>query len=102
MAIAAALTDAARPADDRARDATSKPDEVLTFLGVAPGMSIVDMNAATGWYTEILSRVVGPTGHVIAHNHPGARDAIAAEDFERRYGDDRLPNSSNCSCDTTI
>ena len=29
---------------------------------------------------------------MIAHNHPGARDALAAEDFERRYGGDRLPN----------
>jgi predicted methyltransferase len=64
----------------------------LAFLGITPGMSIVDMNAATGWYTEILARVVGPTGHVIAHNHPGARDALAAGDFERRYGGGRLPN----------
>lgn len=92
MSIAAALTDPARPAADYERDATSKPAEVLTFLGIAPGMSIVDMNAATGWYTEILSRAVGSTGHVVAHNHPGARDALAAEDFERRYGGSRLPN----------
>ena len=89
---AAVLSDSARPAKDRARDATSKPAEVLAFFGVAEGMSIVDMNAATGWYTEILSRAVGPTGHVIAHNHPGACDALAAEEFERRYGGSRLPN----------
>ena len=50
------------------------------------------MNAATGWYTEILARVVGPTGHVIAHNHPGARTMLSAENFEARYGGDRLPN----------
>ena len=31
-------------------------------------------------------------GHVIAHNHPGARAALAAEDFEARYGGNRLPN----------
>jgi len=55
-------------------------------------MTVVDMNAATGWYTEILARTVGPAGHVIAHNHPGARAALAAEDFEARYGGNRLPN----------
>ncbi len=89
--IAAALADPARPAADRSRDATSKPAEVLAFLGVGRGMRVLDLNAATGWYTEILARVVGPTGHVIAHNHPGAR-ALPAEDFEARYGHDRLPN----------
>ncbi len=65
---------------------------MLAFLGVSPGMTVLDLNAATGWYTEILARAVGPTGHVIAHNHPGARAALAAEAFEARYGGDRLPN----------
>ncbi len=92
MAIAAALTHPERPAADRARDATSKPAEVLTFFGVAPGMSILDFNAALGWYTEILARVAGPTGHVIAQNHPSAHEALAPEDLERRYADGRLPN----------
>ncbi len=92
MAIAAALNAPDRPAADLSRDETSKPAEVLDFFGVAPGMRVLDMNAATGWYTEILARVVGPAGHIIAHNDPGARDALGAEHFERRYGGDRLPN----------
>jgi len=65
---------------------------VLAFLGVSPGMTVLDFSAATGWYTEVLSRVVGPTGRVIAHNHPGARTTLAAEAFEARYGGNRLPN----------
>jgi len=55
-------------------------------------MTVLDMNAATGWYAEILARVVGPNGRVIAHNHPGARTALAAADFDKRYGGNRLPN----------
>ena len=55
-------------------------------------MTVLDFNAATGWYTEILARVVGPNGRVIAHNHPGARTTLAAEGFEARYGGNRLPN----------
>ena len=53
---------------------------------------VLDFNAATGWYTEILARVVGPNGRVIAHNHPGARTTLPAEAFEARYGKNRLPN----------
>ena len=55
-------------------------------------MTVLDLNAATGWYTEILARVAGPNGRVIAHNHPGARTALPAESFEARYGNNRLPN----------
>ena len=91
-AISAALSDPARPAEDRPRDATSKPAEVLASFGVRSGMTVLDVNAATGWYTEILARVVGPNGRVIAHNHPGARTTLSAEAFEARYGRDRLPN----------
>jgi predicted methyltransferase len=65
---------------------------VLAFLGAAPGMTALDMNAATGWYTEILARVVGPTGRVVAHNHPGARTALPAAAFAARYQGRRLPN----------
>jgi predicted methyltransferase len=65
---------------------------VLAFFGVSRGMTALDLNAATGWYTEILARVVGPNGHVIAHNHPGARTTLAAEDLEARYANNRLPN----------
>jgi len=55
-------------------------------------MTVLDVNAATGWYAEILAGVVGPTGHVIAHNHPGAKTLLPAAPFEARYGNNRLPN----------
>ena len=70
----------------------SRPAEVLAFLGVGASMTLLDVSAGTGWYTEILSRAVGPTGRVIAHNHPGARTTLPAEAFEARYGGNRLPN----------
>jgi predicted methyltransferase len=91
-AITAAVENSERLEEDRARDSSSKPDEVLEFLGLGPGMRVLDMNAATGYYTELLARVLGPTGHGIAHNHPGALAALAPASFERRYGNDRLPN----------
>jgi predicted methyltransferase len=55
-------------------------------------MTVLDLNSATGWYTETLARVVGPSGRVIAHNHPGARTTLPAGALESRYGGNRLPN----------
>lgn len=65
---------------------------MLAFLSVSAGMTVLDLNAATGWFTEILARVVGPNGRVIAHNHPGACTTLSAEAFDARYGGNRLPN----------
>ena len=69
-AWAGAHTDALanRPAADRERDAGRKPAEVLAFAGVAPGMTVMDVMAASGWYTEVLSAAVGPEGVVYSEN----------------------------------
>ena len=90
-AISDAVANPGRPAADRERDATSRPAEVLSFLGVRSGMSVLDLNAATGYFTELLANVVGPRGRVIAHNHPGAV-AMLGEQITQRYEHGRLPN----------
>jgi predicted methyltransferase len=81
-----------RPAEDRERDGVSQPAEVLAFCGIGPGMRVLDLNSATGYFTELLARSVGPDGRVIAHNDPGALEMLGALAFERRYGNGRLPN----------
>ena len=48
VAIRAAVASIERLPQDRERDSSSKPAEVLEFLGIAPGMRVLDMNAATG------------------------------------------------------
>lgn len=52
--------------DDPARDAWQKPDEVVTLTSVAPGMTVVDLGAGTGYFEKRLSAAVGPKGKVIA------------------------------------
>jgi predicted methyltransferase len=37
---------------------------MLAFFGVAPGMKVADLFAGGGYTTELLARVVGPTGKV--------------------------------------
>ena len=90
-AIARAVANPNRPSADRERDATTRPAEVLGFFGVRRGMTVLDLNAAAGYFTELLANVVGPRGHVIAHNHPGAATMLGAE-IKQRYEHGRLPN----------
>ncbi len=88
--IEEAVRSPARPAGDLERDASSRPAEVLSFIGIGPGMAILDMNAGAGYYAELLARVVGESGSVIAHNHPGAVATLTPEVLELRYGSGRL------------
>lgn len=63
----AALADPARPAADRDRDATRKPAELLAFAEIGPGDRVVDFIMGGGYFTQILSGVVGPNGKVMAY-----------------------------------
>ncbi len=63
-----ALADSSRPESDRTRDMGRKPVSVVKFLGVKPGMTVVDLIAAGGYYTEVLSIAVGEGGKVFAQN----------------------------------
>ena len=64
--IAAAIADPARPPAEVARDADRKPGDVLAFSGVQPGDRVGDFMSGGGYFTRLLSRVVGAAGHVYA------------------------------------
>jgi predicted methyltransferase len=66
---------AERPAADIARDVNRKPQEVMAFAGVKPGMKIAELASGGGYYTRLLSAAVGPTGkiYVIASTAQAAR-----------------------------
>ena len=56
-------------------DAARKPQEVMAFYGVKSGDKTADIWAGRGYYTAILSGIVGPTGIVYTVN-PTSRDDI--------------------------
>ncbi len=62
--IKEAIADSRRPADQVARDALRKPEQMLTFAGVKSGQQIADFLPGGGYFTRLFSDVVGPTGHV--------------------------------------
>ena len=88
--IDAALAHPGRPAADLKRDTLDHPAEVLRLLGVKPGMTVADVLAGDGYYSEILSYLVGPTGHVLLINN-SAFDKWG-EGRDARLADNRLPN----------
>ena len=64
--ITAAVADKGRPAADTALDAARKPAETLDFVGVKPGMTVVELIPGGGYFTRLLSKAVGPKGTVYA------------------------------------
>jgi predicted methyltransferase len=68
--IAAAVADSSRPAEDKQRDAQRKPAETLKFAGVRSGDRVAELIPGRGYFTRILSKVVGAKGHVFALSPP--------------------------------
>ena len=91
-AIGAALASKDRLDGDAAEDAWRNPQAVLNFLGVHAGQHTLDYFAAAGYYSELLSRVVGPTGSVIVYNNPGYAE-FAGTKLTERVTSARLPNA---------
>lgn len=89
--IAVALANSARSVADRERDGRDKPQQVLEFAGFSNGMTIADIFGGGGYYSEILSAVVGPEGRVLLINN-AAYDDYAKEELAERLADKRLPN----------
>jgi predicted methyltransferase len=80
-----------RPQAEKDRDAARKPIETIQFAGIKTGQTVLEVIAVGGWFTEVLSAAVGPTGKVYAQNptfftqRPGFAEAEKARD-------DRLKN----------
>lgn len=62
--IAAAAAAPDRTPENVKLDAARKPAAVLQFLGLRPGMQVLDLFGANAYWAEITSPVVGPKGHV--------------------------------------
>jgi predicted methyltransferase len=59
-----------RTAADRTNDLRRKPEQMLGFIGMHPGLVALDLSAAGGYTTELLARSIGPTGKVYGQSRP--------------------------------
>jgi predicted methyltransferase len=82
----AALAAPDRPAENKARDAARKPIETVQFFGIETGDTTLDLVAVGGWFTEVLSAAVGPTGRVYSQNPPFLVQADAEKALLDRLG----------------
>lgn len=64
--ILRAVGDTARPEADTQRDGDRHPALTLAFAGVKPGEQVVELIPGGGYFTRLLSDVVGPKGKVYA------------------------------------
>ena len=71
------------------RDAGRRPEAILAFAGLRPGMTVLDMFSGGGYYTQLAASVVGPDGRVVAHNNTTFA-TIAGKEIEQRFADGRL------------
>jgi len=90
-AVLAAVSNPARPAADRVRDEPRQSAAVLKFFRIAPGMTVLDLYSGGGYYTELLSYIVGANGKVVAHNNTPYLN-FAKDQLAGRYAEGRLPN----------
>src|SRR5947208_2177930 len=61
--IAAAVADTSdRTADNVKLDASRKPAAVLQYLGLKPGMHVLDLFGGNAYWAEIMAPVVGAKG----------------------------------------
>ncbi len=89
--IEAAAAASNRTPADRERDARDHPVEVLRFFGVKPGMTVVDMFGAGGYYSELIGHIVGTTGKVYLYNN-AAYAGFAGAALKQRVASGRLVN----------
>lgn len=85
-----------RPEADHGRDELRQPAVVLRTIGVDEGLTVLDMGAGGGYYSEMLSYLVGDSGEVIIQNpsqlyeiFPNLKGSLT----DQRLADGRLPNA---------
>ena len=82
-ALKAAIASKERTAANVARDAARHPYETLTFFGIKPTMTVVELSPGGGWYTEILAPYLKDKGKLIA----AGESPTSAREGARRYAD---------------
>jgi predicted methyltransferase len=94
-ALQAAIAGAQRSPQNLARDAARHPYETLTFWGLKPGQTVIEVSPGTGYWTEILAPYARATGGAYVATAADLADPNLPEParkgraaFEARFADE--------------
>jgi predicted methyltransferase len=83
----------ARRFDDPSREAWQQPERVIELMEIAPGMTVADLGAGTGYFLAHLSGAVGAEGTVLA---------LDVEPAMIRHMDERATREGLASVETML
>jgi predicted methyltransferase len=86
-ALLAVIAGDHRSAENRARDVHRHPTETLSFFGLTPDSTVVEIWPATGWYTEILAPYLRDRGTYYAAGWDPEADAEFIRQGVQRFKD---------------
>ncbi len=95
---AEAVAHSGRSADDVKRDPLDHPADMLRLAGIKPGMQVADLLAGDGYYSELVSYIVGSKGHVQLLNNAGF-DKFSDNAWKPRIADHHLDNVEHRTVD---
>ncbi len=68
-----------RSAANKARDVYRHPVQTLQFFGLKPDMTVIELDPAGGWYSEILAPYLAAHGHLIEAGSPAFGNRIKSD-----------------------
>ncbi|WP_448564037.1 class I SAM-dependent methyltransferase [Thalassotalea ganghwensis] len=80
-----------RSSKDIELDESRKGPQIATLAEIKPGMIVADVLGGSGYYSEILSDLVGPSGKVYLHNNNAYMPYVEKE-LVARLANERLKN----------
>jgi ubiquinone/menaquinone biosynthesis C-methylase UbiE len=87
------------------RESEEQPDEALKAIGIAPGSTVADIGAGSGYMSLRMAKLVGPTGKVYANDIQPRMLDLLRENLRKQkitnvepvlgeYDDPKLPAAS--------
>jgi predicted methyltransferase len=99
-ALKAAIDGPQRPPENKARDRYRHPFETLSFFGIKPDMTVIEIAPGGGWYTEILAPFLKERGKLYEAVGNGRNAKAFAEKLKANpavYGNVIVLNSGDAA-----